>query len=404
MCDTFGFLSKDASVFAKNSDRSPNEPQVIEYHPSCCPGEDEVNMTYITVPQAKETHAVLLSRPTWLWGAEIGVNDCGVCIGNEAVWTLGKYGENALTGMDLLRLGLERSSCADEAASVIIEMLERFGQGGNCGYDHDFHYDNSFLIMDLSHLLVLETAGKEWALKSYERASISNRLSIGSDADVYSDGKKCNFALKHTEHLYNIASGSDSRRRMTGSCLVKASTVLDAMNALRAHSGKFNPFEKGSVSSPCMHFGGIVGDHTTSSMVVELREGRSVIWATGSSCPCVSLYKPWMFGDIPSPMMERGTEYWYTQEAFRRSLLGKTLPADFYAERNALEAEWIYYSSEICPEFTRFCFEQERAFFERWRNVPLKAASPSAAFTARWGKKTAVLQQEAAGAGVSLNL
>lgn len=51
-----------------------------------------------------KTHAVILSRPSWLWGAEMGANEHGVCIGNEAVWTKEPVGEGeALLGMDLLR-------------------------------------------------------------------------------------------------------------------------------------------------------------------------------------------------------------------------------------------------------------------------------------------------------------
>lgn len=53
-----------------------------------------------------ETHAVILSRPSWLWGAEMGANEHGVCIGNEAVWTKEPVGKGeALLGMDLLRWG-----------------------------------------------------------------------------------------------------------------------------------------------------------------------------------------------------------------------------------------------------------------------------------------------------------
>lgn len=60
--------------------------------------------TYLTIDQAEKTHAVVLSRPSWLWGAEMGSNEHGVCIGNEAVW--GKEEEDskeALLGMDLVR-------------------------------------------------------------------------------------------------------------------------------------------------------------------------------------------------------------------------------------------------------------------------------------------------------------
>lgn len=60
--------------------------------------------TYIEIPQVEQTHAVVLSKPAWMWGAEMGANDQGVCIGNEAVWTREPVAPGeALLGMDLVR-------------------------------------------------------------------------------------------------------------------------------------------------------------------------------------------------------------------------------------------------------------------------------------------------------------
>ena len=62
--------------------------------------------TYIEVKQAAHTHAVILSKPAWIWGAEMGSNEHGVAIGNEAVWTKLSCPEDLeerLIGMDLLR-------------------------------------------------------------------------------------------------------------------------------------------------------------------------------------------------------------------------------------------------------------------------------------------------------------
>jgi hypothetical protein len=64
--------------------------------------EKTVKTTYIEVAQVKETLGFILSRPTWLWGGEMGVNECGVCIGNEAVFTKGKYDDIGLTGMTVI--------------------------------------------------------------------------------------------------------------------------------------------------------------------------------------------------------------------------------------------------------------------------------------------------------------
>lgn len=67
----------------------------------CC-----LQCTYIEIPQAAHTHAVMLSKPAWLWGAEMGANEHSVAIGNEAVWTKEagpQDAEEALLGMDLVR-------------------------------------------------------------------------------------------------------------------------------------------------------------------------------------------------------------------------------------------------------------------------------------------------------------
>jgi len=60
--------------------------------------------TYTQIPQVEQTHAVVLSKPAWMWGAEMGANDQGVCVGNEAVWTREPVAPGeALLGMDLVR-------------------------------------------------------------------------------------------------------------------------------------------------------------------------------------------------------------------------------------------------------------------------------------------------------------
>lgn len=403
MCDTLGFTGPDRSVFGKNSDRSPNEPQILEYIPAGINTESSLKATYITVPQVKERRGVLLSRPAWMWGAEIGVNDCGVAIGNEAVFTLGKYGDPALTGMDLLRLALERSESAKDAVGIVTNLLEQFGQGGNCGYDHEFHYDNSFLIMDRQELYVLETCGKDWVVKKSDRDAISNRLCVGREGSEYSSAP-CNFKRKHTEIVMTTGSGSGKRRKQTLHCLETAETERDVMKALRTHDcGVKNPFAQGSVSSACMHFGGIVGDHTTASMIVSLQDDRTVVWATGTSAPCVSLFKPWLFGTEPvAPVFSAGDDnakkYWYAAETFRRELLGKKLPEEYYRERDALEDQWLAEAGQTERKsfsvLSAKCRDEETEFFRKWSKCPLEEVPAGKGFTDRWAAKTEVMKKE----------
>ena len=392
MCDTMGFFHEGSAIFAKNSDRSPNEPQVLEYIPAKDHEETELKVTYTTIPQVPHTKAILISRPVWLWGAEMGVNEDGVCIGNEAVFTKGAYHKenDTLIGMDYLRLALERASTAKEAVDVITELLPVYGQGGNCAYDHKFYYDNSYLIMDRNRIFILETADKTWTCSEVERGSISNRLS---------QDKK--FAKKNIDPLYSKFSGSADRLKQSSTCLVGAASVPDMFRALRNHApGVKNPFAEGTVNSVCMHFGGVVGDHSTSSMVVELKDDIRV-WVTGTSTPCVSLFKPYRFGDTPTAPVYAEKDpaaeaYWRGAELFRRTLLCHELPPEFYAERDALEAEFLQKAAVGADPvaLAKEASEADQAFYAKWADTKLKKVPSSYQFRNRWAKKTKVLKEE----------
>lgn len=404
MCDTLGSIRKEQTFFAKNSDRSPNEVQILEYHAPQQNLSGMVNCTYISIPQASQTYGVLLSRPAWMWGAEMGVNEFGLCIGNEAVFTKGPYGKTGLTGMDMVRLALERSKTAEEALHVLISLLETYGQGGNCGFDHDFYYDNAFLIMDREELYVLETAGKQWVYKRSCAANISNRLYIGLEGDRYSCGETIDFRKRFTEPVYTTFSGSGKRMQQVRSCLAGADSVVGCIKALTQHDDNVkNPFGKGSVSSACMHYGGLVGDHTTSSMVISLLEERTVVWSTGCSLPCVSLFKPWLFGTEPilpvvSAEDAAGKQYWLEAEQFRRNLLGKQLPEEFYVQRAEIQLRWIRQAEQTdqaaFAEFSRACLKEERAFYAQWKNCDFKSCACAPGFRMRWERKNRVLGNE----------
>ena len=326
----------------------------------------------------------------------MGVNECGVCIGNEAVFTKGKYEDIGLTGMDMVRLALERSSSAKEALECIIGLLEKYGQGGNCGFDHEFLYDNSFLIMDRTELYILETAGKEWVFKKCDQVAISNRLSIGTDGDVYSEGS-CDFAKKHLEPVYSYFSQSKQRKAMCQAAVENAECLEDFFQAMRQHADEEEPMCRASVGSPCMHYGGRVGDHTTQSMAVELLpDGQIKIWTTGQSLPCISIYKPFLFGNkCVSPVYEAGDDravnYWIQAERCKRKFLGKKIPAEYYEERDVIEQELLEQSkdadAEKMEELSRLAIKKEIEFMAKWRKTQLEKVKVAKVFRMNWEKK-----------------
>jgi dipeptidase len=192
MCDTQVIRSGHVTLFAKNSDREPEEPQYIRYYPAVRgDATPTVEATYIKVEQVPDRHALILSQPSWIWGAEMGVNEHGLTIGNEAIFTrvVDKTGK-ALLGTDILRLALERCRTAAEAIDCIDQLLSRYGQAGPAGYrDKNFRYDSSFIIADSSDAWVLETAGQHWAARRVEEFdAISNTLCIAEDFQRHSRG------------------------------------------------------------------------------------------------------------------------------------------------------------------------------------------------------------------------
>ena len=343
MCDTFVVVGDDGVLFAKNSDRDANEAQVLEWVPAAShPEGSTVRCTWIEIPQVPETAAVLLSRPWWMWGAEMGTNAHGVTIGNEAVFTDQPQGPTALLGMDLLRLALERAPTARDAVEVIVDLLERHGQGGSASYEHPgFRYHNSFLVADPTSAFVLETAGARWATEEVHDGarSISNGLTIAG------------FAEAHADRLRGAVAQCANRRARTQRSASRATSVLDLMAALRDHgpapTPRWSPLN-GAMSAPCVHAGGILtSSQTTASWVAEL-SADPLHWVTATSAPCTSLFKPVRvhrptdLGPAPTNRYDE-TTLWWRHERLHRACLADhgTALARFGPERDRTEADWV---------------------------------------------------------------
>jgi len=344
MCDTMVRVEHGRVLFAKNSDREPNEAQVLEWHPArTYPAGQTVRCTHTTVPQVRRTHAVLISRPFWMWGAEMGTNEHGVTIGNEAVFTRQRLDEVGLTGMDVLRLALERAATAREAVDVIVDLVERHGQGGRCSLgDPRFRYASSFLVADPTTAFVVETAGRQWAVEPVHRGvrAISNGLTIAD------------FARRHTRWLPTWASRCATRRARATEGMHAVRGPADVAAVLRDHGAgrtwpRYDPL-LGTLDAICMHGGGLVSAQTTASWVAELRPGRVQHWVTATAAPCTGLFRPVRVdrpvstGPRPT-QVDDGRSLWWRHEVLHRLAMRDPARAlaTYRDERDALERAWF---------------------------------------------------------------
>jgi len=327
MCDSLvalGNSTKDGSIiFGKNSDRPFNEVQLITYSPRMSFEKDNtLKCTYIEIPQVSNTNAILISQPYWMWGAEMGTNEHGVVIGNEAVHTHEPLKDIGLLGMDLLRLGLERGKTAKEAMEVIIELLEKYGQGGGCAYDDpNWMYHNSFIIADIKEAFVVETADEWWIVENVKNVrSISNGLTIRGKGDYRKKGI-VEYAI--SKDYCKDDDDFDFAKTFSGMSISNISspysrggksTLLLNKNRGKITSSLMMEFLRDHEAGICMHG----GFESTGSQVSQLiSEKKSIHWFTGTTLPCISIYKPYSFpieGQkyyVPGPYQEINSEWFW---------------------------------------------------------------------------------------------
>ncbi|GAB3881308.1 C69 family dipeptidase [Terrabacter terrigena] len=351
-CDTF-LVAADraaagATLLAKNSDRPAGECQPLRFHPART-GGGTLELAYRSIPDAEATYAHLGASPYWCWGHELGLNERGVAIGNEALFTrplaeaitrarAGTPDEPGILGMELLRLGLERGGTADEALEVMIALLEQYGQwGSGVGgrAPEGGAYDNSFMVADATGGWVLETAGRHWAARKISSGtwSISNQPTLRRHTDRMSEGlpdlavrsgwhpkgPDFDFARAVTDPMTPLQA-SQPRLQRSRQLLADAGAVDErrAMGVLRDHyEGSFldGPFFSAALPdllTICMHEhpAGFTWGNTASSTVCVLPGADRLArmwWAAGT--PCTGVYVPlWVEAQaVPAPLAAAGS-------------------------------------------------------------------------------------------------
>jgi secernin len=339
-CDTFVAMA-DATpdghvLVGKNSDRPVAEAQPLTFRPRRRPAAGgRLGLAYVEIDDA-ESFAHLGASPYWCWGHELGLNEWGVAIGNEALFTrdwaastsLSRAGapvHHGVLGMELVRLGLERGRTAEQALTVICEIVEKYGQWGSGvpGAPADTgSYDNSFIIADPHEAWVLETSGRRWAARRVQTGSwaISNQPTIRTQWDRTSPDlvdhavatgwwnadEPFDFAMAYTDPATPLQVSHirlQRSRQLLGEARARGGVSVDsAKGILRDHyegtflDGPYFNAARPDFLSLCMHShpAGFTWGNTASSAVFVLpvaEAGLPYMWWTPVT-PCTGVYLP----------------------------------------------------------------------------------------------------------------
>ncbi len=346
-------------IFAKNSDRLADECQHLRIFPARDWDKDAtVRTQYVTMPQARHTHRVLGSQPFWLWGFEHGINERGVVIGNEAIWTKAPRQQVGLLGMDLIRLGLERGATAREALDVMTALLEKHGQGGSPRHNDPKAacYDSSFILADPTEAWVLETSGREWVARRVQGVySISNAPCVAGDFDLASaalrERKGLDFARdlgEYTEHPQTSGKTRCQRSRQLLQDRTGKIGVADMMAMLRDHGGadeKKKPADFGPTL--CVHPG---TGQTAASMVAHLHKDGVIAWCSLVT-PCISIFLPFFVdATVPDVLAQGGATFAATSPWWRIKRLLDRAAQNWPESFPRIRAHWQEWEQALLRE------------------------------------------------------
>jgi hypothetical protein len=152
------------TLFGHNCNRPIGEPRALERIPGRCYAAGErIRTPHLSLPQVRNTFTVLGARFAGRWGFTHGINERGVVAGATSLKTRLASFEPGLTGPDLVRLALERSSSALHAIDVVTDLVSRHGPG--VWATEEDEGDPVLMIADGSEAYLLTACATYWAVQ-----------------------------------------------------------------------------------------------------------------------------------------------------------------------------------------------------------------------------------------------
>lgn len=396
MCDTFVALpattQQNTMLFAKSADCEVNEANAVVRIPRRKHVRGEaVRITHLVIPQAEETCEILLTKAFWTYGCEIGINEHGLVMGEEAVFTTEMEEEkDGIIGPDLMRIGLERAKNCREAIQVMTGLLEQYGQGGSAELKGNSHFDSSYIMADREEAYVMETAGRRWAVKKVDAiASISNMLGIHTDWDSYSGSNaapKTDWAGQYALPEVPPTLGSPVRQAITYNSLQASLgniSVKKIFDIMRHHGDGYHPARAEAHRNICVHAGPQENRwwQADGVMVTDVGPHGVMAWVTATSGTCVSIFKPVFMGmDLPDlgpypcETFDPRSLWWKHELLHRRAMADfDNLVPEIRQDFDPLEDEFLSQAETVKrgtsrekADFMEYCFRKALGATETW--------------------------------------
>jgi hypothetical protein len=194
-------------------------------------------------------------------------------VGNATIYTITdpRPFPDALTGMDLVRLLLERCGDAVTAVETLIDLISRHGQGGSGSAPGLVRrpYWSSFLVADGGRSFVIETDAAEVVVEEVtDAAAVSNRVTLSG-------------MLSRAHPNQKVERFVEPRLMATRHLLSTGRVTVDSVKGhLRSHDQTSTGWDI------CMHND---VQETAASMIVEWLPGEVVVWSTQGP-PCRNDY------------------------------------------------------------------------------------------------------------------
>jgi dipeptidase len=399
MCDTFvalGNSTESGSVLlAKSADTEVNEAEhVVRFAPRDYEDGAKVRVTHLAIPQARRTHEIILGKSFWSWGAELGANEHGVAVGNEAAFSNQLAQKEGVVCLDLLRLAVERAATAREAVDVIGRHVEDFGQGGNCQMMGNYWFDSGLLVADTREAYMVNCAGHHWAARRVDDIqAMSNRYQITDDWLVSSldggNGARPDFRALFADEARERETASLQRECRAIELLQArkgAINVRDMADILRDVGEDAEAYDIPADDLPsriCMHAGPQEARfwHATGALISDSSDEGIVVWMTATSATDLSIFKPLFFkarmpdmGPAPTERYDPSCLWWKHERLHRRIVANyKALKPELRADFDSLEDEFFAEapkvrssSVKVQSEFVEDSWRRAAEVTDRW--------------------------------------